>query len=67
MLVIGGSQGARILNHTMPVVAGLLGERGYNLASGRQRSESDTKLRYQNELSKIQLNLSIKLLNLLMI
>ncbi|MDK7904760.1 glycosyltransferase, partial [Staphylococcus epidermidis] len=52
VLVSGGSQGARILNHTMPVVAGLLGERVTIWHQAGKGSESDTKLRYQNELSK---------------
>lgn len=52
VLVIGGSQGARILNHTMPVVAGLLGERVTIWHQAGKGSESDTKLRYQNEFSK---------------
>lgn len=52
VLVIGGSQGARVLNHTIPVVAGILGEHVTIWHQAGKDSESDTNLRYQNELAK---------------
>ncbi|MEQ5093457.1 undecaprenyldiphospho-muramoylpentapeptide beta-N-acetylglucosaminyltransferase [Proteus terrae] len=52
VLIIGGSQGARILNHTLPVVAGLLGEHVTIWHQAGKGGESDTKTRYQNELAK---------------
>lgn len=51
VLIIGGSQGARILNHTLPIVAGL----SVNMLQWHHRKGGE-RYKHQNELAKIQLN-----------